>query len=489
MAAPSSLVDTLTASGGAEPAGFLNDIVEQLWPNIRVYGANVTKETVEPILKSTLPAPLNNLKFTKLDLGSVPIQFSNVDVHKTTNQGIKLDMDLNWEGVCDIELDGSMVPKVGVERVHMKGRISVLLCPLINVVPLIGAAQVAFINPPSLTLDFTDAADIADISLISSTVRSTILGIIESMVVLPNRFLVKLDNNNDFFKTYQPHHGFLRVTIGKANGISAPKPGEKKSTMKRLMAKVKLEDVPDCYVKVKVGAGEEWKTSTVDNNHSPEWNETHDFLVADYEQHIFADIQDEDTATGDDDIGLGSITVKDILLNGGSHDLKLTHKGEETGATLSVHAKFYHLVADAQILSSASNTQGQGQGLFCGLATILIASALGLDGNRKELNPSVKITWGDKTFQTVAKTYTPGMDIFNPAFDQAFRIPLTADMMANPHHFKLSLMNKNSEVGSTELGFQDVMAAEGMVKEGEFEVGGGASVRARVSLFGVKEAE
>jgi Ca2+-dependent lipid-binding protein len=107
-----SLVDTLTASGGGEQAGFLNDIVEQLWPNICVAGAKIIKEAVEPILASTLPGPLANLRFVKLDFGHVPIRFSNVDVHKTTSQGIKLDMDVNWEGVCDIELDGNMVPKI-----------------------------------------------------------------------------------------------------------------------------------------------------------------------------------------------------------------------------------------------------------------------------------------------------------------------------------------------------------------------------------------
>jgi hypothetical protein len=72
----------------------------------------MVKETVEPILRSSLPSPLSNLKFIKIDLGHVPIRFSNVDVHKTSTQGIKLDMDLNWDGVCDIEMDGSMVPKV-----------------------------------------------------------------------------------------------------------------------------------------------------------------------------------------------------------------------------------------------------------------------------------------------------------------------------------------------------------------------------------------
>lgn len=75
-------------------------------------GANITKDVVEPILASTLPGPLSNLRFVKLDLGHVPIRFDHVDVHKTTNEGIKLDMDVDWEGVCDIELDGNLVPKI-----------------------------------------------------------------------------------------------------------------------------------------------------------------------------------------------------------------------------------------------------------------------------------------------------------------------------------------------------------------------------------------
>lgn len=84
----------------------------QLWPNICVAGAQIAKDTVEPILATTLPGPLSSLKFVKLDLGQVPIRFSNVDVHKSTAEGIKLDMDMEWESVCDIELDGARVPKI-----------------------------------------------------------------------------------------------------------------------------------------------------------------------------------------------------------------------------------------------------------------------------------------------------------------------------------------------------------------------------------------
>lgn len=84
----------------------------QLWPNINVAGSRMVKEIVEPILASTLPAPLSSLRFVKVDLGHEPIRISEVDVHKTQNGGIKLDMDIVWDGKSDIDLEGSLVPKL-----------------------------------------------------------------------------------------------------------------------------------------------------------------------------------------------------------------------------------------------------------------------------------------------------------------------------------------------------------------------------------------
>ncbi|KAK0377567.1 C2 domain-containing protein [Colletotrichum limetticola] len=473
------IVDKLTASGGTESAGFLNDIIEQLWPNINVAGCRMVKEIVEPMFATMLPGPLASLKFVKLDLGTVPMRVAEVDVHKVDNGGIKLDMDVIWEGKSDIELDGKMVPKLGIEHVHLKGRLSILLAPLTNIIPLIGAAQVAFINPPELKLDFTNAANIADWALVDKAVRKVILDIIASMAVLPNRYLVKLDSNNDYFRTYLPHLGALRLTIERAIGINGPK----KSGAKRLLAKI-VKDVPDCYAKVNVGAEEEWRTSVKKNDHDPEWNETHDFLVADYDQRIFIDVQDDDLG-GDDDIGIATTTVKDILLNGGSQELALTHKDEPTDAKIVVHAKFYNFVDNAEVITS---TQSENEHQIVGLATVLIASALGLQGQRDELNPSIKVTWGAKEFRTAAKTYSPGTDIFNPSFDQAFRIPVTADMLANPANFKISLLNKADETGSVEIPFQDVLQAPGLIKEESFDVGSGATVRASISLRGLQVA-
>lgn len=92
--------------------GFLNDIIAQLWPNINVAGSRMIKEIVEPMFAEMLPGPLAKLQFVGIDLGTIPMRVSAVDVHKTDNQGIKLDMDVVWEGDSDIDLDAHMVPKL-----------------------------------------------------------------------------------------------------------------------------------------------------------------------------------------------------------------------------------------------------------------------------------------------------------------------------------------------------------------------------------------
>ncbi|KAM0406524.1 hypothetical protein ACHAPZ_003288 [Fusarium culmorum] len=475
----SSLQETLTASGGAESAGFINDIIAQLWPNINVAGGQMVKDIVEPMLEQMLPGPLANLKFVKADFGNEPLKLSHVDVHRTPQEGIKLDMNLDWDGKCDFELDASMVPKIGIEHVKLRGRLSVLLCPITNVIPLIGAAQVAFINPPSIELDFTDAANIADFSIIDKTIRKVILNIISSMAVLPNRFLVNMSSNNDYFKTFQPHLGVLRLTVDSATEIT----GEKKSGAKRLLQKI-VKDIPDCYCDVTVGAEGEWRTSTIKNKHDPKWNETHDFLVTDYEQQITIDINDEDLG-GDDDIGIATTTVKQLLLNGGTQELSLSHKGQPVDTRVTIHGKFFNFVGETNSISASSQNEGE----ICGLATVLIASVSGLNGNRDELKPSVKVTWGDKEFVTPVKSYSPGTDIFNPSFDSAFRFPITAEQLSSPSSFRLVLQNGKSEQGTVDIPFNDVSGADGMVHEGEFDVGSGVSVRARVAIRGLQLAE
>ncbi len=346
----------------------------------------------------------------------------------------------------------------------------------------IGAAQISFINPPVLKLDFTGAANVADFSVIDDTVRNVILGIINSMFTLPNRFLVKLDANADYFKTYHYPLGMVRVTVEKAWGFGE----EAKSSTRKFFNKI-TRAAPDCYAKVSVGGEEPWKTATKNNTNKPTWNETHDFVVSDFDQCIKVDVEDEDV-NGDDEVGLAVTTVREILKAGRSQELTLVHKGEDTEGRVSISCQFFKYVADAGSLTASDH---KGDGRLSGMATILIASAFGIKGRREDLKPSVVVTWGKtQRFQTAIKTDAPGSDINNPAFDQAFRFPITTDLVgSSPDNFRIALLDGEKEIGGVDIPFASVADAQDKILQQKFNVGSGATVRASIRLRGVVPEE
>jgi len=293
------------------------------------------------------------------------------------------------------------------------------------------------------------------------------------MAVLPNRFLVKLDINTDWFKTYHHPLGFLRLTVESGSKLGQDKEG--KSFFKKL-----AHDVPDCFVKVLLSPEGEWRTKTVMNSRDPEWNETHDFLISDHDQQIELDIDDDDTAS-DDDIGIAVTTVKKLLLDGGRQELSLAHKEEPIEGKVKLHAEFLKFVPDASSLKKQeAGTQG--------LLTVLVASALGIQGQRQDLKPSVAVTWGTNAFRTAVKTDMLGTDIHNPAFDQAFRVPLVAGSIDGAAPVRIALMDGNNEKGSVEISLDEVLAAPDLTVQKDFELGGagGAVVRAAVVLRGLE---
>lgn len=83
------------------------------------------KDIADPMFKTMLPGPLASLHFTKVELGDIPMIFSNVRVTKTATDGIKLDLNVDWDGKCDIDLDGDMIPKV-VSRISCLSKVRCL---------------------------------------------------------------------------------------------------------------------------------------------------------------------------------------------------------------------------------------------------------------------------------------------------------------------------------------------------------------------------
>jgi Ca2+-dependent lipid-binding protein len=293
-----------------------------------------------------------------------------------------------------------------------------------------------------------------------------------SMAVLPNRFLVKLDAANDWFKTYQHPLGILRLTVDSAENLGQDTAG--KSFFKKL-----IHDVPDCFVNVTLG--ETWKTKTVSNERHPKFNETHDFIVCDHDQNLGVEVVDADT-TSDDALGKSSTNVKELLL-AGEHVLSLTHNGAETDGKVKVRGEFLQLVADPTSLNS------QDAGTH-GLLTVLVASVLNISDERAALKPSVAIKWGQSAFRTGVKSDSPGSDIQNPTFDVGYTVPLSATVaVSGAAPVRLILMDGEKERGFVDVPLQEVLAAPELTLQKDFALEGDAAIiRAAVILRGTKVA-
>lgn len=467
----SAAVAAALKSGGVESVEFLNDIVKQLWDYINVAGSQMVKDIVEPMFKEMLPGPLSSLYFKKIHLGQRPMKFANIDVHARSEEVIKLDVDILWDGDVDIELAAKMIGSFGVEGIKLKGRLSVLLCPLVERLPLVTAAQVAFINPPEIDLDYQGLAAIADFSLIEKTIKKIIHTILASLAVLPNRLLVKIDPANDYYKTYQQHLGFLRLTVKSASGFKTPKGF--------------FKDVPDLYCKVKMGASEAWKTDTINNSCDPEWNETKDFLLSDHDQIISIEVLDDDL-TGDDKHGNASITVGQLLLKGEEDELPLLMDRVDTGGKVKISCDVYQFSKD---LTSLESEEHQKEGLMCGMLTILVAGASDVPGSRKELAAHCKVQFGDNKFDTPMVFDVPGLDPNNPAWDSAFRVPLTGDVVSSATEVSLALYDKKEKLGTITVPWDDVIAAPDSCLTDKYKLGNGASIHARIDVCGIILAE
>jgi Synaptotagmin-like mitochondrial-lipid-binding domain/C2 domain len=456
-----------------ESVEFLNEIMAGMQPYIRIAASQMILDIVGPIFK-TLPGPLSSLHFTKVDIGSVPFKFSNVNVDQVKSKGgvdtLSFEMDVQWDGDLDIEMDADYIPGFGVQHVKFFGRLSVLLRPLISRLPLVSAMQIALINPPELEMDFTGAAQALDLSVIDDAIRNTIQGVIAGIMVLPNRMLIKVDPLNDLYVSYLDPVAVIRVKVESGSGF-------KGSTGF-------IKDVPDVYCILKMGGNEPWTTSTKDNDETPEWMEEHDYLLSDNDQILLLDVYDADIGR-DQHLGDGRITVGQLMEAGGRVSIPLTPKmGNEPNPEIAINLSctIFNLVQNTTSFESAAAGDGS---KMCGLLTILVANAKGLVGEAESMSTQVVVKAAEKTFTTGSVAAAPGIDANNPFYDAAYRVELTAETAETPD-VKFTLKNKGASIGEYTVALADVLSAPGLAVESEFPVASGGVLRAKMYVLGME---
>ena len=487
------------------------------------------------------------LELTVIDLGATPFRFDNLVVHDipesnesyvattpssaysvTTQQYyqepqdyVKMELDLIWDGQCDIQMQAAggsssilgSATKVGVQNIKLQGRLQFLFQPLHQTIPCFAAIQYAFVNVPSIEMQFTGMASQllgANSSFVQTKIRGILQSTLASMMVVPHRKIYKMNPASSILDMYVPFEGVARITALKGRGFEIEKA--------RFLGS---DDVPDVYLIISLGAPNSvltidrkpWKTATVRDNLEPMWNETSDFLLSDLDQIVHIEAWDEDSHPLDPDDYLGSaqVTVGDIILAGQTLEVALQDKQQvDTGAFITLSCRLCPLeptrpegigiVPSSPIKSRALPptpilvpptetvfTTSPAMHLN-GLVTILVSRVHNLPiASAKEAASFVKVIYGthqDDFVTGIVEDY-PGYDALNPIYDCAFHVPLQEG--ESPAHRSnavvLELYN-----GETLLGRLNVPLSKPSLVQRKEPIGTkGALIDFAVSLHYVKE--
>ncbi|XP_067230011.1 extended synaptotagmin-1-like isoform X2 [Chanodichthys erythropterus] len=129
-----------------EKAEWLNEAIQQAWPTISQY-------LKKQLLNKTIA---RGIHITKIDFGGKPVKVHGVKTHKGNEKGqILFYVDISYDG--DVEIKVAYFFDV-VKRIQLHGIIGVILGPLIDDAPIVGAVTMFFVERPKLTITWIHLA-------------------------------------------------------------------------------------------------------------------------------------------------------------------------------------------------------------------------------------------------------------------------------------------------------------------------------------------
>lgn len=364
-----------------------------------------------------------------------------------------------------------------MKSIKLFGRLCFLLKPLENTIPPFAAIQYSFVAPPTIELDFTGLAQVADFAVIDKKIRAIIQDSFSS-VVLPNRMLTKMDMAVDFLETYEPPVGVARVTLLRGRGFV--------EEVKALRA----NDVPDVYCNISMTSSRTWKTAVVQDSLTPVWtDETADFILSDLDQCLTIHAWDEDKGPldSDDDLGVARVSFGDILLGGGTLEVELQQDDIGTGAFVTVHCDMLPFSNSLDSLKTAV-PEPVNPNLLHGMLTVVVTKATGLPVKAADAESFVKVKYGDELeFLSAVVTEYPGIDAINPDYDLVCFVPLFAAHVLAKHEVVMELWNSTTVIGKVRVPYASVLKAKdhSVTKVDEVQGSRGCKLHYHMILQGV----
>ncbi|KAI3908436.1 hypothetical protein MKW92_040890 [Papaver armeniacum] len=282
---------------------WLNLELTKIWPYVDQAASELIKTSVEPVLEQYRPVILSSLKFSKLTLGTVAPQFTGVSIIEDGEDGITMELEMQWDGNPSIVLDiktklGVSLP-IQVKNIGFTGVFRLMFKPLVDEFPCFGA--VCYSLRHKKKLDFTlkvVGGDVSSIPGISDAIESMIRDAIEDSITWPVRKIIPIIPG-DYSDLELKPVGTLEVKLVQA----------KELTNKDIIGK----SDPYAVVYIRPLADRMKKSKTINNQLNPIWNEHFEFIVEDAStQHLIVKIFDDEGVQASELIGCAQVLLKDL---------------------------------------------------------------------------------------------------------------------------------------------------------------------------------
>ncbi|XP_061548739.1 extended synaptotagmin-3 [Phycodurus eques] len=351
-----------------EKVEWVNKVLEQAWPFFGMFMEKLLRENIQTAVRQS-SSELKTFTFTKIHFGHIPLRIVGIKAytHEVDHREVVLDLTINYEGDVDIDAELKSAITAGVKGLKLRGMIRVILEPLVGEVPLVGGVTFFFIRRPTLEINWTGMINILDSPAFSSLSEETIMDIIASLMVLPNRMCFPLIDQVKVDQMRFPlPRGVVRVHLLEARDLVA------KDTYMLGLVKGKS----DPYANLRVG-DRNVKSKTIKENLYPRWSEVYEFVVHEAPgQELEVEIYDEDTDK-DDFIGRYHLDLGEVKKEK-EMDQWFPLEGVQSG---EVHLKLHwlSLQSDSTLLKQSS------EGYACAMLAVYLDNASNLPKDLSEI--------------------------------------------------------------------------------------------------------
>jgi hypothetical protein len=429
---------------------WINGIVEQLWPYVSQALVTSSREFLEHAIRENMPRYLPSVVFTTLDLGSVAPIVTAVSVrcdyrdkldHPATNRAkgssrskasgpqgsraknassniengtagllasctanepdppdcVVIELSVEYSGCPNVEmaLEYSPTTCFGIDSAQVKGRVELVIAPIVSRLPMFAAFQAAFINPPEVDFTLTGLAVAGDMGPWTRKFRDVVRMAVGAVAVLPNRVSLSLDSSVDYFdmcRAVSPS-AVLRVAVVKGQGF----PHTDENAIKQSLGQ---SAQPDVYIVLSLGAISQ-QTRRVDNNDRPVFDqEVFDFILSTTSpsQKLSVEAFDFDIDSQDDELGRAKISVRSLLEHPETV-VRLKHSAMGAIPRVTLAARLLNLSSDLSDVYEAfkSHRSGIFRPQHCSslVLSVSIDRAANLPAGGK-IRPYVSVLLGDK---------------------------------------------------------------------------------------------